>query len=104
MSYLATTDFSDDRAFLDGLERRLKGDLDLSWLDAQRERVRCRPQNERRGLTFRDLDVDGYGYSEMPELIRQNRSFAPRGAEQPQGRPHPHADVHRKSDGSAYNI
>jgi hypothetical protein len=73
MSYLATTDFSEDRTFLDGLERRLKGDLDLSWLDAPRERVRCRPQNERRGLTFRDLDVGGYGYSEMPELIRQNR-------------------------------
>ena len=43
MSYLATTDFSEDRTFLDGLERRLKGDLDLSWLDAPRERVRCRP-------------------------------------------------------------
>ena len=51
MSYLATTDFSEDRTFLDGLERRLKGDLDLSWLDAPRERVRCRPQYERRGLT-----------------------------------------------------
>src|SRR5262245_65731347 len=87
MSYLATTDFSDDRAFLDGLERRLKGDLDLSWLDAQRERVRCRPQNERRGLTFRDLDVDGYGSSEMPELVRQNRSFAPCGAQAREGLP-----------------
>src|SRR5262249_62213954 len=97
MSHLATTDFSDDRALLDGLERRLKGDLDLSWLDAQRERVRCRPQNERRGLTFRDLDVGGYGYSEMPELIRQNRSFAPRGAEQPEGLPAPPADAHRTS-------
>src|SRR5215470_1061289 len=104
MSYLATTDFSDDRAFLDGLERRLKGDLDLSWLDAQRARVRCRPQNERRGLTFRDLDVDRYGYSEMPELIRQNRSFAPRGAEQPEGLPDLQADVNRKSEVWAYNL
>src|SRR5262249_29024704 len=104
MSYLATTDFSDDWAFLDGLERRLKGDLDLSWLDAQRERVRCRPQNERRGLTFRDLDVDGYGYSEMPELIRQNRSFAPRGAEQPEGLPDLQADVTLKSEVGAYNL
>lgn len=104
MSYLATTDFSEDRTFLDGLERRLKGDLDLSWLDAPRERVRCRPQNERRGLTFRDLDVGGYGYSEMPELIRQNRSFAPRGAEQPEGLPDLQADVNRKSEVWAYNL
>src|SRR4030095_16429290 len=87
MSYLATTDFTEDRAFLDGFERRLHGDLDLSWLDAPRERARCRPQNERRGLTFRDLDVGSYGWSEMPEVIRQNRSFAPRGAEQPEGLP-----------------
>ena len=46
MSYLATTDFADDRAFLDGFERRMRGDLDLSWLDAPRERVQL-PAAER---------------------------------------------------------
>jgi hypothetical protein len=104
MSYLATTDFADDGAFLDGVARRLKGDLELSWLDAPRERVRCRPQNERRGLILRDLDVGAYGWSEMPELVRQNRSFAPRGAEQPDGLPDLQADVNRKSEVWAYNL
>src|SRR5262249_19683188 len=85
-------------------ERRMRGDLDLSWLDAARERAQCRPQNARRGLTFRDLDVGTYGWSEMPEVIRGNRSFAPRGAEQPEGLPDLQADVNRKSEVGAYNL
>jgi hypothetical protein len=104
MSYLSTTDFAEDRAFVDRFRRTMKGDLELSWMDVPRERVRCRPQNERRGLTFRDLDVGGYGFTEMPELIRQNRSFAPRGAAQPPGLPDLQAEVSRKSEVWAYNI
>ena len=104
MSYLSTTDFLEDEAFVDGVRRRMKGDLDLSWLDAPRERVDCTPQNPRRGLTFRDLDVAGYGYSAMPELIRHNRSFAPRGATLPEGLPDLQADVNRKSEVWAYNV
>ena len=86
MSYLSTTDFTEDKAFVDRFQRMLKGDLELSWMDEPRERVACRPQNERRGLTFRDLDVGGYGFTEMPEIIRENRSFAPRGAHMPDPR------------------
>ena len=51
--------------------------------------MECEPANPRRGLTFRDLDVGTYGFTEMPELIRDNRSFAPRGAEIPRGLPGP---------------
>ncbi len=40
----------------------------------------------------------------MPELIRQNRSFAPRGAEMPDGLPDLQAEVNRKSEVWAYNI
>src|SRR5205814_3801194 len=80
MSYLSTTDFAEDRAFVERFRRTMKGDLELSWLDEPRERVRCRPQNERRGLTFRALGVGPYGVTEMPELIRQNPSCPPRDA------------------------
>jgi hypothetical protein len=79
MCYLSTIDFTEDATFLDRFQRTMRGDLELAWLDAPRERVACAPENARRGLTFRDLDVGAYGFSEMPELIRQNRSFAPRG-------------------------
>ena len=44
------------------------------------------------------------GFTEMPELIRQNRSFAPRGAAMPAGLPDLQAEVNRKSEVWAYNI
>jgi hypothetical protein len=104
MSSLSSIDFAEDRAFVDRFQRAMKGDLDLSWMNAPREQPTCRPQNERRGLTFRDLDVGGYGFTEMPELIRENRAFAPRGAFQPSGLPDLQAEVNRKSDVWAYNV
>jgi hypothetical protein len=105
MSYLSTIDFFDDRDFVDRYQYTLRtGELDLSWMDAATEKVQCEPQNARRGLTFRDLDVGTYGFTDMPELIRQNRSFAPRGAEIPAGVPDLQAEVNRKSEVWAYNI
>jgi hypothetical protein len=104
MSYLSTVDFAEDREFVDRFQRTMAGDLELSWMDAEREKTRCRPQNERRGLTFRDLDVGSYGYTDMPELIRHNRGFAPRGAALPEGLPDLQADVNRKSEVWAYNV
>ena len=104
MSYLSTIDFAEDRTFVDRFRSVMKGDLDLSWMQAAPARVPCRPQNERRGLTFRDLDVGAYGFSAMPELVRENRSFAPRGAALPPGLPDLQAEVNRKSDVWAYNV
>ncbi|HVO24283.1 MAG TPA: ferritin-like domain-containing protein [Candidatus Margulisiibacteriota bacterium] len=105
MSYLSTIDFFDDKDFVDRYQYTLRtGELDLSWMNAATEQVQCEPQNPRRGLTFRDLDVGSYGFTEMPELIRQNRSFAPRGAEIPAGVPDLQAEVNRKSEVWAYNI
>src|SRR5439155_315864 len=57
MSYLSTTDFAEDRAFVERFRRTMKGDLELSWMDEPRERVCCRPQNERRGLTFPEVEM-----------------------------------------------
>jgi hypothetical protein len=105
MSYLSTIDFFEDKDFIDRYQYTMRtGELDLSWMNAKTEKVQCEPQNARRGLTFRDLDVGAYGFTEMPELIRQNRSFAPRGAEIPAGVPDLQAEVSRKSEVWAYNI
>src|SRR5262249_10715464 len=104
MSYLSTIDFAEDAAFVDRFRRTMRGELDLGWMETAGEKVRCTPQNERRGLTFRDLDVGSYGFTEMPELIRQNRSFAPRGAAMPPGLPDLQAEVNRKSEVWAYNV
>jgi hypothetical protein len=104
MSALSSIDFAEDRHFVDRFQRAMKGDLELSWMAAAPERVPCRPQNDRRGLTFRDLDVGVYGFSSMPELVRENRSFAPRGAALPPGLPDLQAEVNRKSEVWAYNV
>ena len=105
MSYLSTTDFFEDKDFVDRYQYTMRtGELDLSWMNAATEKVQCEPQNARRGLTFRDFDVGSYGFTDMPELIRQNRSFAPRGAEIPAGVPDLQAEVNRKSEVWAYNI
>jgi hypothetical protein len=105
MSYLSTIDFLEDQTFVDKYMYTMRtGELDLSWMKAATEPVACEPQNPRRGLTFRDLDTGKYGFSEMPELIRRNRSFAPRGAEIPAGVPDLQAEVNRKSEVWAYNI
>lgn len=104
MAYLSTIDFFEDRAFLERWKGVMRGDLDLSWMNAATEKVECRPQNPRRGLTFRDLDVGSYGYSELPEIVRRNRSFAPRGAELPDGLPDLQPEVSRKSEVWAYNV
>ncbi|MFI5395688.1 MAG: ferritin-like domain-containing protein [Candidatus Binatia bacterium] len=105
MSYLSTIDFFEDKDFVDRYQYTMRtGELDLSWMNAATEKVHCEPQNTRRGLTFRDLDVGTYGFTNMPELIRHNRSFAPRGAEIPAGVPDLQAEVNRKSEVWAYNI
>jgi len=105
MSYLSTIDFLEDKDFVDKYRYTMRtGELDLSWMKAATEPAACEPQNPRRGLTFRDLDTGSYGFSEMPELIRKNRSFAPRGAEIPDGVPDLQAEVNRKSEVWAYNV
>jgi len=105
MSYLSTKDFLDDKEFIDRWSYTMRtGELDLSWMRAATPQAECKPQNARRGLTFRDLDVPGYGYTAMPEVARENRSFAPRGAEIPDGCPDLQAEVNRKSEVWAYNI
>ena len=105
MSYLSTSDFFEDKQFIDRFQYTMRtGELDLSWMNAATETVQCEAQNTRRGLTFRDLDVGSYGFTDMPELVRHNRSFAPRGAEIPPGVPDLQAEVNRKSEVWAYNI
>ena len=103
MGSLATTDYFEDQAFLDRWRGMMRGDLDLGWMEAATGRVACRPENPRRGLTFRDCDEGPYGFSELPERLRRNRSFAPRGAELPAGLPDLQPEVSRKSEVWAYN-
>src|SRR5438105_15747604 len=104
MSYLATTDYLEDKDFIDKwLYTMRTGELDLSWMKANTDHVKARPQNARRGLTYRDIDLGAYGFTDVPEMVRQNRSFAPRGAEIPDGVPDMQPEGSRKSAVWAFN-
>jgi hypothetical protein len=104
MSYLASANFLDDASFVDKwLYTMRTGELDLSWMNAATEKVKPHLQNVRRGLTYRDLDLGAYGFSAVPEKVRENRSYAPRGAEIPPGVPDSQPEVSRKSELWAFN-
>jgi len=65
MAYLATHDYHEDKNFVDKwLYTMRTGEMDLSWMNAKTEKVKTRPQNARRGLTYRDLDIGTYGFTD----------------------------------------
>jgi hypothetical protein len=104
MAYLSTDNFLEDRDFIDKwLYTMRTGELDLSWMNAATEKVKPQLHNPRRGLTYRDIDLGAYGYTQIPEKVRSNRSFAPRGAEIPAGVPDAQPWVSRKSELWAFN-
>jgi hypothetical protein len=104
MAYLATRNFLEDKDFVDRwLYTMRTGELDLSWMNANTEKVKPHEANPRRGLTYRDLDIGSYGFTEVPEKVRTNRSYAPRGAEITEGLPDAQPWVSRKSEVWAFN-
>jgi hypothetical protein len=104
MAYLATRNFLEDKDFVDKwLYTMRTGELDLSWMNANTEKVKPHEANPRRGLTYRDLDIGSYGFTDVPEKVRTNRSYAPRGAEITEGLPDAQPWVSRKSEVWAFN-
>jgi len=77
--------------------------MDLSWMKSATEKISPEEANPRRGLTYRDLNLGTYGYTDIPEKVRANRSYAPRGAEIPEGVPDAQPWVSRKSELWAFN-
>src|SRR5712692_8397265 len=104
MSYLSNTNFFEDRAFLDKWLYTIRsGELDLSWMKSGTEKVKPHAENPRRGLIYRDISLGSYGVEAIPEKVRSNRSYAPRGAEIPAGMPDAQPWVSRKSELWAHN-
>ncbi len=59
MAYYARDDFFNNPEVLRRSVEILKGTLTLDWMAIDVERVKCRPSNARRGLTFADINVGG---------------------------------------------
>ena len=105
MGYYGSTDYSHNDDFVLRIRDLRKGTLDLGWLDAGTEQVEINKSNEKRGLTYLDLNQGSYGYDELPEVPRGPRGPAPRGAaydfnDQADLSP----ELNRKSDVWAYKV
>jgi hypothetical protein len=98
MAYYARDDFFNNPEVLERSVDIFRGNLKLDWMDLDIEKVKCRPSDPRRGLTFEDVNVGSYGWDHLPEKIRHNYSMAPRGAVLPPGLPHLGYDINRKSE------
>jgi hypothetical protein len=96
MSYYGTTDYSHNSDFALRVRDMRKGNLDFEWLDQTRERV---------GLEVSDCEVGPYAIESTPEIIRENRGLAPRGAILPTDyQPDLGPSLNKRTDVWAYKV
>lgn len=98
MAFYADKDYTQDQAVLDAINSVMQGNLTLHWLDAKTEKIRGRASDPRRGLTYEDLDIGSYGFSSIPEFVRNEQSMVARGSEKWGKLPDMGYVVNRKSD------
>ncbi len=105
MSYYGTTDYSYNSDFNLRVRDMKKGTLDFSWLDDAREKVEVRPKDPRRGLEVSDCEVGPYAVDATPNIVRDNRGRAPRGAILPSDyQPDLGPSLNKKTDVWAYRV
>ena len=105
MSYYGTSDYSYNSDFALRVRDMKKGNLDLGWLDAAREKFEVRPRDPRRGLEVSDCEVGPYAIEAVPDIVRDNRGLAPRGAILPAGyQPDLGPDLNKRTDVWAYRV
>jgi len=98
MAYIAPKDYAQDPEIVAKIMRTIAGQLDLSWMKKIGERAAFRPSEPRRGLTLDDINHGAYSPDQLPEVVRDNFSMAPRGALLPEGLPSLGYRLNRKSD------
>ena len=103
MSYFSPVKYIDDPDTLAAIQELLAGNLSQAWLQVG-ERVRVRPKDPERGLTYEDCNVGGYGYDALPESVVNHPSMIPRGCAEESGFPDLGYTVNRKSDIWADNV
>jgi hypothetical protein len=98
MAFYAERDFFEDTRLVELVSAILSGNLTLEWYGVQTARLRARPADPRRGLTYADLNLGPYGYDAIPELVRNRNSMAARGSVLVPRLPDLGYTVNRKSD------
>ncbi len=110
MSYYGSDRYLENSDFMLRLRDMKRGNLDFGWLSDARERVDIQASKPRRGLTVADCEVGPYAIEATPEIVRDNRAMAPRGALIPgvgevvRQQPDLGPSLNRKSDVWAYRV
>jgi hypothetical protein len=104
VAFYADKDYTTDQAVLAAMIAVMQGNLTLSWFDSPTDKVKCRPADPRRGLTYDDVNAGSYGYEAIPEYVRDQQSMVARGSAKPGQYPDMGYVVNRKSDVWSDNV
>src|SRR5947207_793336 len=80
MAYYAEKDFFEDDELIALVTSILEGNLTLDWYRVDTPRLRAKPADPARGLTYEDCNLGPYGYDAIPEFLRDRYSMAARGS------------------------
>src|SRR5439155_602135 len=69
MAYYAEKDFFEDDELIALVTSILEGNLTLDWYRVDTPRVRAKPADPARGLTYEDCNLGPYGYDAIPEFL-----------------------------------
>src|SRR5919198_6620601 len=104
MAYYAEKDFFADDELVQLVTSILEGNLTLNWYRVDTPRVRARPADPGRGLTYADCNLGPYGYDAIPEFLRDRYSMAARGSALVAKLPDLGYTINRRSDVWADNV
>src|SRR5947208_3680302 len=104
MAYYAEKDFFEDDRLIELVTSILGGNLTLEWYRVETPRLRARPADVRRGLTYDDCNIGAYGYDAIPEFLRNRYSMASRGSALVEKLPDLGYTINRRSDVWADNV
>jgi len=104
MSYYAEKDFFEDDGLIQLVTGILEGNLTLEWYRVDAPRLRAKPADPARGLTYEDCNIGPYGYDAIPEFLRDRYSMASRGSALVAKLPDLGYTVNRRSDVWSDNV
>ncbi len=104
MAFYADKDYSQDQEALEAMNQVMAGNLGLHWYNANTEKIKGKPSDPHRGLTYQDLDIGSYGYTDIPEYVRTSQSMVARGSDKSGKLPDMGYVVNRKSDVWSDNV
>src|SRR5207247_1348143 len=104
MAYYAEKDFFEDDELIALVTSILEGNLTLDRSRVATPRLRAKPADPARGLTYEDCNLGPYGYDAIPEFLRDRYSMAARGSALVAKLPDLGYTINRRSDVWADNV